>query len=242
VSASRAFTTTVAIAKNELRTWFLTPAAWVFLTASLFLAGLFFTLAIGSTGEASLRGALPNLGVTLAFTLPLVTMRQLAHEARSGTLELLLTAPVPLGSLLLGKWAAAVALCAALLALTMPFPAVLAAYGDPDPGVLFACYLGLFLCCCAFSAVGLFASSLTSDPTVAGVLGVLLLLPSWLASAAADLVPASMVPLLERFAFASHLKSFAVGVLDTGDIGWFLLVTAVFLTATWRSLESRRWR
>jgi ABC-2 type transport system permease protein len=233
---------TGAVVRNELRLWFLAPAAWVFLSASLFLAGMFFTMAIGATGEASLRGALPNLGVTLVFTLPLVTMRQLAQEARSGTLELLLTAPVPPIALVLGKWLAAVALCGVLLALTFPFPVVLFAWGDPDPGVLATSYLGLFACCCAFSAVGLLASSLTSDPMVAGVLGVLLLLPSWLASAAGQLAPPGMAPLLERISFVEHLRSFAVGVLDTGDLAWFGGVVGVALFGTWRSLESRRWR
>jgi ABC-2 type transport system permease protein len=232
----------LAVARNDLRLWFLSAGGWVFLASFLLLAGLFFTIAIATTGEASLRTALPNLGVTLVFTLPLISMRQLADEARSGTLELLLTAPVPLGALIAGKWLAAVALCGLLLVLTFPFPVILATYGDPDPGVLVASYLGLFLCCGAFAAVGLFASSLTRDPTIAGVLGVLFLLPSWLATAARDLAPPDLVPLLERVSFVEHLRSFAQGVLDTGDLAWFVLVTAGFLFLTWRSLESRRWR
>lgn len=233
---------TLAVLKNELRVFFLSPAAWVFLAAFLFIAGLFFTVSVAQTGEASLRGALPNLGVTLVFTLPLVTMRQLAEETRAGTLELLLTAPVPLGALLVGKWLAAVALCAVLLLLTFPFPLVLALFGDPDPGVLATSYLGLFLCCCAFSAAGLFASSLTRDPMVAGVLGVLLLLPSWLASAARELLPPTLAPVLDRISFVEHLRSFAQGVLDTGDLAWFFGLTFAFLFLCWRSLESRRWR
>jgi ABC-2 type transport system permease protein len=230
------------VLRNELRIWFLSPAGWAFVAAYLFLAGLFFTIAIASTGEASLRPALPNLAVTLVFTLPLVTMRQIADEARAGTLELLLTAPVPLGSLLLGKWAATVALCTGLLLATAPFPAILALYGDPDPGVLLTSYLGLWLCCAAFSAVGLFASASTRDPMVAGVLAVLILLPSWLASSAKDLAPPALAPILERAGFVEHLHGFARGVLDTGDLAWFGLVTGVFLFLTWRVLESRRWR
>jgi ABC-2 type transport system permease protein len=237
-----AWTAGWSVLRNELRIWFLSPAGWVFLAAYLFLAGLFFTLAIATTGEASLRPALPNLAVTLVFTLPLVTMRQLADEARSGTLELLLTAPVPLHSLLIGKWAATVALCGAMLAATFPFPLVLALYGDPDPGVLAASYLGLLCCCAAFAAVGLFSSATTRDPMVAGVVAVLILLPSWLASSARELAPPALAPALERASFVEHLRSFSRGVLDTGDLAWFGLVTAVFLFLTWRVLESRRWR
>ena len=233
---------TRAVLKNELRVFFLSPAAWVFLAAFLFIAGLFFTVAIAETGEASLRSALPNLGVMLVFTLPLVTMRQLAEETRSGTLELLLTAPIPLGALLIGKWLAAVVLCAVMLLLTFPFPLVLFLFGDPDPGVLATSYLGLFLCCAAFTAAGLFASSLTRDPMVAGVVGVLLLLPSWLASAARELLPQRLEPVLDRLSFVEHLRSFAQGVLDSGDVVWFAAFTFLFLFLCWRSLESRRWR
>jgi ABC-2 type transport system permease protein len=232
----------VAVLRNELRIWFLSTTGWVFLAAWLFLAGLFFTVAIATTGEASLRPALPNLAVTLVFTLPLVTMRQLADEARAGTLELLLTAPVPLGALLVGKWAATLVLCGALLLATFPFPLVLALYGDPDLGVLAVGYAGLAACCAAFAAVGLFASATTRDPTVAGVVAVLILLPSWLASSAKDLAPPALAPILERASFVEHLHSFARGVLDTGDLAWFALVTATFLFLTWRLVESRRWR
>jgi ABC-2 type transport system permease protein len=231
-----------AVLRNELRLWLLAPSGWVFLAGFLFLAGLFFTLAIGDTGEASLRGALPNLAVTLVFTLPLITMRQLADEARVGTLELLLTAPIPLGALLLGKWAAAVVLCGLLLLATFPFPLVLLAFGDPDLGVLFTSYLGLAACCAAFSAVGLLASALTRDPVVAGVLTVVILLPSWLAASAKEVVPAALGPWLDRISFVHHLGSFARGVLDSGDIAWFVVVTATALFLTWRTVESRRWR
>lgn len=232
----------LAVLKNELRLWFLAPAAWVFLSSTLLLLGLLFTIAITTTGEASLRSVLPNLGATLVFTLPLVTMRQIAEETRSGTLELVLTAPVPLGSLIVGKWLAALVLCAILLLATLPYPAVLFTYGDPDLGVLLTCYIGLFACCAAFSAIGLLASALAKDPTVAGVLGVLLLVPLWLASAAEQLAPASLVPLLHRVSFVEHLRSFARGVLDSGDIVWFVSVTACALFLTHQALASRIWR
>lgn len=230
-----------AVFRKELRVLFLSPLAWVFLAAFLFIGGMFFTLGIAMSGEASLRGVLANLGITLIFCLPLVTMRQLAEELGSGTLELLLTSPVPLGALILGKWAAACALCGVLLACTLPYAGVLLLFGDPDPGVLLTSYLGLAACCGAFSAAGLFASSLTRDQMVAGVGGVLVLLPFWLAGSAGQLLPASLAPIADRLSFIEHLRSFARGVLDSGDLVWFGGFTFVFLFLTWRVLESRRW-
>lgn len=231
-----------AVLRNDLRVLFLAPSGWVFLAAFLFLAGLMFVTALGTTGEASLRTALPNLAVTLLFTLPLVTMRQLAEEARSGTLELLLTLPVRAEAVLAGKWLATMTLCAGLLALTAPFPAILWIYGDPDPGVLFTGYLGLYACCAAFAAAGLFASALTRDPTVAGAVAVLLLLPSWLASAAREWAPERLWPLLDRVSFVEHLRGSARGVLDTGELAWFAAVTLGFLVLAHAAVEARRWR
>ena len=233
---------TLAIARKELRVFFVGPMAYVFLAAFLFLGGLFFYLGIVLTGEASLRAMLSNLAVVLLFCVPMVTMRQLAEEGRAGTLELLLTAPVAPSSLILGKWLATLSLCGVLLALTGVFPAILYVYGSPDTGALATSYLGLFLVCASFGAAGLFTSSLSRDPMVAGVGGVMLLLPFWLASSAVDLAPDLAVPVLERLSFLEHLRSFAKGVVDTGDLAWFAAFIAVFLFLTWRSLESRRWR
>jgi ABC-2 type transport system permease protein len=233
---------TAAILHKELLVLFLAPTAWVFLAAFLLASGLFFTVALATTGEASLRPALPNLGVTLLFCLPFVTMRQLADEDRTGTLELLVTSPVPLAAIVLGKWLAGLALGLVLLALTFPFPLVLFAYGDPDPGLLAASYLGLAACVGAFAAAGLLASSLTREPLVAGMLGVLLLLPSWLAGAAGPYAPAALRPVLDALSFVTRLRSFARGVIDSSDVAFFAAVTALFLFLTWRSLDARRWR
>lgn len=233
---------TVAVMKNELRLLFATPIAYVFLAGGLFLGGLFFLLGLFETGEASLRGAMANLGVVLVFLVPVVTMRQFAEEAKSGTLELLLTAPVPPASLVLGKWLATTLLGVGLLAATAPWAVALSIYGDPDPGALATTWLGMTLCVGGFAAAGLFASVLTTEPLVAAIGGVLLLLPFWLASVAVEHAPATLRPWLYRASFVDHLRSFARGVLDTGDVAWFGLVTTVFLFLTWRTLEARRWR
>lgn len=231
-----------AVWLKELRVLFLSPLATVFLAGCLMLGGLFFTLGVSLTGEASLRNMMPNLGAMLLFTLPLLTMRAYSEEERSGTLELLMTVPVGPLAILLGKWLAAMVLCTVFLAFATSWGWLLAVWGDPDIGVLATSYLGLGLCCAAFSAVGLFASSLTRDQMVAGVLAVCFLLPSWLAGAAREFTPASWQPVLDRLSFTEHLRGFARGVIDSADVLWFVAFTAVFLLFTWQSVESRRWR
>lgn len=232
-----------AIFRKELRIYFVSPLAYVFLGVFLFLAGLFFYLGVTMTGEASLRVMLGNLSVTLLFLLPLLTMRHFAEERRSGTFELMMTAPVPLWSLLAGKWAASFALCLLLLAGTGIFPLLLAYYGEPDWGVIATSYLGLMLLCGAFVSAGLFTSSLTDEPVAAGLGGVLVLLPFWLSGTAADLVSAETLrEVLRQLSFLTHIEPFTRGVVDSAEIAWFVLFTFAFLFLTWRSVESRRWR
>ena len=232
-----------AIFRKEMRVYFVSPLAYVFLGVFLFLAGLFFYLGITMTGEASLRVMLGNLSVTLLFLLPLLTMKHFAEERRAGTFELMMTAPVPLWALLLGKWAASVALCAILLAFTGLFPLVLAFYGDPDWGVIATSYLGLMLLCFAFVAAGLFSSSLTHEPVAAGLGGVLILLPFWIAGNAADMVEAEWArDAMRDLSFLTHIEPFTRVVVDSAHVAWFALFTFAFLFLTWRSIESRRWR
>lgn len=230
------------ILRKELRVYFVTPLAYVFLAVFLFLSGVFFYLGIALTGEASLRVMLGNMAIALLFVLPMLTMRHFAEEQRAGTFELLMTAPIPLPSLIVGKWLASLALCVILLLGTLLYPAILAYYGDPDWGVVGTSYLGLFLCCAAFCAAGLFSSSLTTDQVAAGLGGVVLLLPFWLLGNAGSLLGEEHQRALDQVALLPHMRSFTRGVIDTADIAYFVAFSFIFLFLTYRTLESRRWR
>jgi ABC-2 type transport system permease protein len=199
-------------------------------------------MGITLTGEASLRILVSNLAVVQLFVLPMLTMRAFAEERRQGTLELLLTCPVPVGAVVLGKWLASLALCALLLLGTGLFPVVLAVYGSPDWGIVATSYLGLALVAATFCAAGLFASSLTDDQVAAGLLGIVMLLPLWLVARAADMLPEAVADAVRPFSLLGHLQSFDRGVLDSVDVLYFMLLCGFFLFLTWRSLESRRWR
>lgn len=228
--------------KKELRIYFVSPVAYVFLAVFLFLAGLFFYLGVTLTGEASLRVLLGNLAISQLFILPMLTMRHFAEERRLGTLEMLMTAPIPLGAIVVGKWLASLTLCLLMFAGTLVFPAVLAYYGDPDWGVIATSYLGLAGVASAFCAAGLFSSSLTDDQVAAGLIGIVMLLPFWLIGRAEALVPEEWADAIRPASVLAHLESFNRGVLDSADIFYFVAFTAVFLFLTFRSVESRRWR
>ena len=232
----------LAIFTKEIRIFFTSPLAYVFLAGFLFLSGLFFYMGLLATGEASLRPLVGNLAVVMLFCIPMVTMRLFSEEYRTGSWELLQTAPVPLSAIILGKWSASLFLCTLLLVLTFIYPGVLMVYGDPDVGVLCTTYLGLFFCSAAFTAAGMFTSSLAKDQMVAGVGAILVLLPFWVVNAATSVLPEFVAPVLTRFSLLEHLRGFARGVVSSQDVVWFVAFTGVFLFLTWRSLDSRRWR
>ena len=232
-----------AVLRKELRIYFSTPLAYVFLSVVTFLAGLFFYLGLTVSDEASLRIVIKNTSVVLLFFLPLMTMRHFAEEERSGTLELLMTTPTSLTALILGKWLATLVLCSLLCVSCSIFPIILAFYGDPDWGVILGNTAGLLLCCGAFTAAGTFASSLTNEPVAAGLLGVLFLLPFWLIERLVSyLEPGLMKTIAEGLAFPNQLDPFSKGIIDSSAVLWFALFAIAFLFLTWQSLESRRWR
>ena len=249
------------IFKKEMRLYFTSPIAWVILTIFLFIAGYFFysifafyTLASmqsmmnPATGrdlnvtDSVLRPLFSNISVILLLLMPLVTMRLFAEERRSGTIELLLTYPVRDGAVLVGKYLAALALYAVMLALTLTYPAVVLYFARVEWGVLLTGYLGLLLMGATFLAVGVFASSLTENQIVASITTFGVLLIFWVIGWSADYAGSPWGRVLTHLSLLEHFDSFAKGVLDTKDIIYYVDFTVVALFLTLRSLEARRWK
>ncbi|NTU59703.1 MAG: ABC transporter permease subunit [Deltaproteobacteria bacterium] len=250
----------IAIASKELRSYLVSPAAWVVATVFLAVTGLMFynilwwysgvSFQLLQSPEAAGRVSVnrmvfaptfQNVAVTLMLLVPIVTMRLLAEERKSRTAQLLLTSPVRLGEIVAGKFAAAVLLLAAILLSTLYMPLLVWAYGALDWGPIFTGYLGLVLLTGAFTAVGLFASSVTENQIVAAVVTFGLLLSFWVlgwlgqqgGEAAAILGPLSLT---------SHLESFLEGTVELKDVVYYLSLIALGLFLTHRVLDSSRWR
>ncbi|MBI4492429.1 MAG: ABC transporter permease subunit [Chloroflexi bacterium] len=235
-------TNTLAIAQRELKTYFVSPIAYVVATLFLVMAGYLFSAILYSTQEATLRYLLGNVSVIFLFITPALSMRLLAEEQRSGTIELLLTNPVRDVELVLGKYLASVLMLLATLAPTLYYPLVLSLYGSPDQGPLLSGYLGVALLGAAFLAVGLLASSLTQNQIVAAVLtfGVLLLL--WLSDALTGIVRGPVGDLARYLSVNGHFNDFPRGVISTTDLIYFLSIIAACLFLTVVALQTRRWR
>jgi ABC-2 type transport system permease protein len=233
---------TLAIAERELKAYFVSPIAYVVTAAFLVMTGFLFSAILFNTTEATLRPLVSNLSVIWLFITPALTMRLLAEEARSGTIELLLTNPVRDHEVILGKYIAVFLLLLTMVALTLYYPAMLFIFGNPDRGPIVTGYLGAILQAAAFLAVGMFASSLTQNQIVAAVLTFAILLVMWLSDAVANFVDRPISEILRYLSVNSHFQEFSRGVIDTTHVIFFLSIVVAALFLSYLSLQTRRWR
>ena len=234
--------TTLAIAERELKSYFVSPIAYVIGAAFLLMTGYLFSAILLRSNEASLRNMLSNLSVIWLFVAPFITMRLLAEEARTGTIELLLTNPVRDVELVLGKFVGALLFVLSLLALTLYYPALLFVFGSPDVGPIVSGYLGVILQAAAFLSIGLMVSSFTQNQIVASFVTFAILLLMWLSEAVADFVGRPFNEVVRYLSVTGHIQDFSRGVIDSSHVIYFLSIVAGALFITFLSLQTRRWR
>lgn len=231
----------LAIARRELESYFVSPIAYVVTAAFLFISGYFFTFILFYTRQATLRYLFSNLSVIALFVAPILTMRLISEEKRSGTIELVLTSPVRDWEFVLGKFLASLALFTLMLALTLYYPLLLEIFGNPDRGAMLAGYIGLWLYGAALLSVGVLASSLTRNQIIAAVLGFGLVLILWVCDAAGDFTGAPLSHFFRYLSLSAHYFDFPKGIVDTRDVVYYLSLTAAGLFLSTLSLSSRRW-
>ncbi len=232
---------TGAIALKEFKSYLASPMAYVVTGIFLVLTGFFFGISPATYSETSIRGFLETGSMLLLLLAAVLTMRLLAEERKMGTLELLLTAPVRDSEVIAGKFLGSLAVLAVMLALTLYYPILLISYGDPDIGPSATGYLGLFLLGCSSLAVGIFASSLTSNQIVAAVVAGGILFALWFLGFAAEWLPDAVAEIPGRLSLSFYFTDFTRGVVDTRAIIYYLSITALFLFLATRSLENSRW-
>ena len=248
------------IFRKELRSYFVSPIAYLLLTMFAVIFGFFFWNALGffvirgmeaqmsdqsfpmNLNEMVIRPLLSNVSVIGLFFIPMITMRLFAEEKRNGTIELLATSPVRDVEVILGKWLAALSLYACMLLFTALNFAFLFRYGNPDWKPLVIGYLGLLLEAGGLLAIGTFISTLTKNQIIAGAttFGVCLLL--WVLDWVSGYETATWAQVLSYISVVPHFESFARGVIDSKDAIFYVTVIFVGLFFTVRSMESLRWR
>ena len=185
---------------------------------------------------------LQNLSVILVILIPVITMRSFAEEKRSGTYEMLMTSPLTVTEIVLGKFLGGFAFVLMIVLLTALYPLILMIYGDPEVGVALSGLLGLLLLGTAFLAVGLFTSSLTENQIIAAVSCLVILLLLYIISWPAESASETLGGLLKYLSLTEHYGELVKGVIDTRDVVYFVSVTVLALFLTQRSVESLRWR
>lgn len=226
---------------KEFRSYLGSPMAYVVIGIFLALSGFFFGSSSVTYSETSLRGFLGIGGLLLMLLTAVLSMRLLAEERKAGSIELLLTAPVRDSEIIAGKFLGSLGVVVVMLALTCYYPTLLKAFGDPDIGPIATGYLGLFLLGCASLAVGIFASSLTSNQIVAAVVAGGILFGLWFVGSAGAYLPRALGDVIGYFSLSTYFPDFIRGIVDTRGIIYYLSITALFLFLATRSLESSRW-
>jgi ABC-2 type transport system permease protein len=182
-----------------------------------------------------------NTGVIVLFILPAISMRLLAEEKKSNTIEFLLTSPVSTTELLLGKYFAGLSLYCIMVAFTGLYQLILLTLGHLDTAPIVCGYIGLFFLGAAYMSLGIFFSSLTENQIIASIMSLVTFLFLWVIGWAAGVSGEKLGNLLSQLSFNTHFENFAKGVIDTRSIVFFLSVTTIGLFLSHCSLSSLRW-
>ena len=255
------------VAMRELRSLFVSPVAYVVLSLFCVLAGLFFVIGVAAFDtwvrqlmqfqafdqlqELNLNDQLisnfyDTMSVILLILTPAVTMGLFAAEKTNGTQELLLTSPLTIWDIVLGKYLGAALFVALLVLLVAGFPGLLFFYGDPEVGKTASGLIGLLLVGWVYTAMGTFASSLTRSQIVSFLITLVLLLTLLLLPAIADLGVVGDAEGLGRtlrwISTGEHFQQLLKGLVDTADLAYFVVIIGSMLLLTKASVESVRWR
>jgi ABC-2 type transport system permease protein len=249
------------IAKKELKSYLYSPIAYIMTAFFLLVSGFFFYNILAWANDQTMRMMqsgygmerininrmlfepfFNNMTIILMFLLPLLTMKLFADEKKMRTEELLLTSPVRLSAIIIGKYLAALIIYSLILLLTATYALFVFLYGNPELAPLLTAYLGLFLLGAVFIAIGLFASALTENQVIAAVISFSAILLIWVISWVGESGPGAWRGILIYLSFFSHFRNMVSGVVDTQDIVYYLSFIFLGLYLTRSVFEFRKWR
>ena len=230
-----------ALYRKELQSYFTSATGYVYLAVFLAISGFIFSTGNLLSQNADIKAYFASISTVLVFLIPILTMRLLAEERKMRTLQLLLTMPISIGDIVLGKFLAALTVFALGLAATLVYPLILALYGGVEPWVTTGNYIGLILLVSAGIAIGLFISALTENQIVAAILTYVVLLGLSLAGSVAPGAHADGPwRHLRLFSLDQHFRNFAYGIFDPADIVFFVTVTLAFLAFSMLAIDARK--
>ena len=249
------------IAKRDLGSFFNSPIFYVVTTVFLIIYSfIFFNIlnffsfqsfqarqlqAMGmnlNLNEMVIEPSLQNMSVILLMIIPIITMRSFADEKKMKTFRLLLSSPVHLREIILGKFLACMIVVAVMISISSYSVGFLFLLGEPEPGPIVTGYLGILLMAGCFVSVGIFASSLTDNQIVAAVLTFGFSLFMWVIGWGAQAAGSTTGQVLQYLSIVDHLDRFLKGLVDTSDLVYYLSFILFSLFLCHRVLDSNRWR
>ncbi len=230
----------LSIFKKEFKSYFSSPIAYVMIGLFIFISSMIFYINLNaSTAEYSFN--LNNMALILILIVPILTMKVLADERKSGTEVLLITSPASITSIVVGKYLAAFAVFLVMTSITFIYPIILSILGEPAIAEIVGGYVGFILLGASFIAFGVFSSSLTESQIIAAIVSVVGLIFMWLLQGIAPGLGGIWSKILNWFSLYSRTEDFFAGILSLGPIVYYLSFSAVFIFLTIRVIEKRRW-
>ena len=230
------------IAGRELAAYFTSPVAYIAGAIFILLSGIFFFNLFFLAGRAELRNFFELLPVFFSFLIPALTMRVFSEEKKTGTMETLVTLPVKISDIVIGKYLAVLLSAVVMLARTLfyVFSCVLFAQSGVDAGPIVGGYFGSVLLAAAFSAIGIYCSSITKNQIVAFLLSLSICLFLTFVTMFAIFLPGFLVNGATFISAQGHFRSIARGILDSRDILYFVSLSAIFVVLTVNELNKER--
>jgi ABC-2 type transport system permease protein len=235
-------TPALVISRREIRTYFNSPVAYIVVPVFVIITGYLFFTQLFLEKQADMRGFFNIMPLLFMFMIPAITMRLLADEKASGTLELLITMPVRDSEVVIGKFLAAMALLCTAIGLTLVFAITVKSLGPLDRGPTIGGYLGLVLMGGAYVSIGVMASALTRNSIVSFIVAFAISFALYLLGRLTQFLPQSLQKLVAYLSIDGHFDNIGRGVIDTRDVIYYFSVMVVCLLIATLSLESRRWK
>lgn len=230
----------IVIMKRELATYFTNPISYIVTGLFLIITGVMFFTTFFLQNRANMRNFFSLLPILFSFFIPALTMRLYSEEKKSGSIETLMTLPVTELQVVTGKFLAAFISSAIILAPTLLYLVSILFFGKPDIGPIIGGYIGAIFLCAAFSAIGVFASSVTKNQLTAFFVAFMICIVLTMIDAFLIFLPAPIVSLLQFISANEHFTSISRGIIDTRDLIYFISLTALFFCLTVKTQENDR--
>jgi ABC-2 type transport system permease protein len=232
----------IIIAKKELAAYFKSPTAYIILILTISIFNIFFFMIIDENREVSLRDVFKVMEFMFVFLIPLLTMKTFSEEKLTGTMEFLMTTPTTNTAIVLGKYLGSLIFFSLLLMMTTVYYLIIESFGRPDRLATLSGYMGVWLEGAFFLSIGILTSSWTRNQIVAAISSYSILFLLYFSASFTKYFSGTAETVIQYISTLNHLENFAIGLITTADLLYYLSGIVVCIVLTRFSIENRLWR